>query len=704
MSYRKTNLISLILFTVLTLLMTYPLILNMGSGVRDLGDPLLSSWILAWNVQRVINLDFQNIFNGNIFYPHKKTIAYSEFLLTQSLISLPVLLTTKNPIFAQNFVFLFSFLTSGLGMYFLARYLTKNNFGGIVAGIIYAFSPFMFGHLGHLQILTAGGIPLAFLFLHKFFKSEQYKHLLLFTLFFLLQALANGYYGLYLTLFAGIYIMLYIILRKKFGDWRFWTKIATSVIIIIIVVGPVFHQYRSVRKEMGFARDIDFYANLTSYLAASPLNRVYGNLTARFVKAEAQLFPGILAVFLALIGFIHGQRKNRGKTPFIQTPIHFYTITLLLSFLFSLGPKGPYIFLYKFLPGFKGIRVASRFHILVMLSLAILAAFGIKAILSLSSRMKRRIPLIIVSPFVLLILVEYLSIPIPWKTIPARKDIPVVYKWLSTKKGDFAIVELPLPKPGVYTYKKECPRIYYSTYHWKKLVNGYAGYFPPLYYELKRRWVNESLKQNVHDLQTLGVKYIILHSPFYEEKELINIISGLSRLEEQVRLVKKVGEAYVYELVPLLRENAREILAGKSQTIPKIGWSATSNVNKGNVKYVLDGDMSTRWHIGGRKFDVYFKFDLGHVYRIKGVSMKCGLNSSAYPRSYRIELSADGVEWTLVAQEENTLQPITTYLTPKDLSLDIAFYPTEARYIKITNTEKKEENRWWTLYEIEFFE
>ncbi len=84
--------------------------------------------------------------------------------------------------------------------------------------------------------------------------------------------------------------------------------------------------------------------------------------------------------------------------------------------------------------------------------------------------------------------------------------------------------------------------------------------------------------------------------------------------------------------------------------------------------------------------------------------MKCGLNSSAYPRSYRIELSADGVEWRLVAQEENTLRPITTYLKPKDLSLDIAFYPTEARYIKITNTEKKEENRWWTLYEIEFFE
>jgi len=110
----KINLTILALFLVLTLFMTYPLILNMGSGIKDKGDPLLSSWIMAWNVHKITSLDIQNIFNGNIFYPNKKTIAYSEFLLTQSLISLPALLASKNPIFAQNFVILFSFLTSGL--------------------------------------------------------------------------------------------------------------------------------------------------------------------------------------------------------------------------------------------------------------------------------------------------------------------------------------------------------------------------------------------------------------------------------------------------------------------------------------------------------------------------------------------------------------------------------------------------------------
>lgn len=128
-------------------------------------------------------------------------------MFTQSLIALPVLLLIKNPIFAYNFILLFSFITSGFGMYLLASYLTKNTSAGVIAGIIFAFSPFMLAQLSHLHIITAGGIPLAFLFLHKFFEDESYKHLLLFTLFYLLQILANGYFALYLTLFSGLYIL-----------------------------------------------------------------------------------------------------------------------------------------------------------------------------------------------------------------------------------------------------------------------------------------------------------------------------------------------------------------------------------------------------------------------------------------------------------------------------------------------------------------
>ena len=169
----KSTLLAVMFFAVVTLVLTYPLILNMGTGVKDLGDPLLNTWILDSNIHKISHLNFKEFFDTNIFYPFKHTLAYSEHLFTQSLIGLPISVFTQNPVFVYNFVLLFSFFTSCLGMYFLARYLTKNSWAAIIAGIIYGFSPFMFGHLSHLQIITAGGIPLAFLFLHKFFKQSS---------------------------------------------------------------------------------------------------------------------------------------------------------------------------------------------------------------------------------------------------------------------------------------------------------------------------------------------------------------------------------------------------------------------------------------------------------------------------------------------------------------------------------------------------
>ncbi|MFC2166961.1 discoidin domain-containing protein [Acidobacteriota bacterium] len=704
MKSQKVNLLVLILFVVLTLLMTYPTVLKMGTSVRDLGDPLLNTWIMAWNAKAITHLDFKDYFNANIFFPHKRTLAYSEFLIPQSLVALPALLVSKNPIFAYNFILLLSFLTSGFGAYLLARYLTSSTSGGIIAGVIYAFSPFMFHQLGHLQVITAGGIPLALLFLHKFFLSERYKHLLLFTLFFLLQILANGYYAMYLSLFAGLYILLYVVTRNKYKDWEFWLKMALFVCIVFAVAGPFFSQYFLLREEMGFVRHgIGSSASLTSFLATAPMNRIYGNLTSVFLKPESALFPGVLAFMLAAVGFIRSRRWNKTWKPLVRKYTIIYSVILFISFLFTFGSKGPYILLFKYVPGFNGLRVASRFHIFVMLSIAVLAAFGIKSILSVSHSKKKFANSAIVL-LVMLILLEYLSIPLPMDTVPAKENIPEVYKWLKAEKGDFALLELPLPKLMEERAWIESPRLYYSTYHWKKLVNGISGYFPLLYSELRRRWEREPLEHNIHDLQTLGVKYIILHSSLYEEEELNRLMSDISKLHERIKFVARVDEAYVYEMEPLLRESAGKVLLGNSKTIPNTEWSASSNVNKGNVKYVLDGDISTRWHIGGREFDVYFEFDLGDIYHIKGLSMKSGSNSLHYPRSYRVEVSADGIEWTVVTQEENSLHSITDFLTPKEISLDIAFPAIRARYIKFINTEKKVAERYWSIYDIEFFE
>ncbi|MFP4082610.1 MAG: discoidin domain-containing protein [Candidatus Aminicenantes bacterium] len=662
----------------------------------------MNTWIMSWNARKITHLDIQDYFDANIFYPHQRTLAYSEYLLSQTLIALPVLLLSKNPILAYNFVFLFSFVTSGLGMFFLARHLTRTTLGGLVAGIIYSFSPFMIAHLGHLQVITAGGIPLTFLFLHKFCEKEQYRHLFLFTFFFLFQVLANGYYAMYLSLFVSLYLFVYMISKKRWRDGRFWAKMIIAGFTVLVVAGPFFRQYYLVRQEMGFARKNLHYADLTSFLATSPLNRLYGDLTVRFLKQEGELFPGVLPFLLAVFGVAYLAKKKRRNKSIIDNPILIYFFMLTLSFLFTFGPHGPYIFLYKYVPGFDGLRVASRFHIMVMLSLAVLAAFGTKFLFSYL-HIKRKVQYFITGCLFLVILTEYFSLPIPLKEVSIKDNIPAVYKWLAAKKDNFAVIELPLPQQQQRIAYVECPRMYYSTYHWKKLVNGCSGYFPPLYDEIKRRWQQDYLEKNIRDLEVLGIKYIIIHSSQYEKKELGALLRKLKGLKKRVQFVAKLGDAHVYRLNVPMKAGRGKVFLDKRSTIARQGWQARSNVKNQKAGFALDGDISTRWDSGPQKKGVFFELDLGAVHQIQGVSLNLGKRSLDYPRGYRVEVSSDKRTWNKVAEQRETYLPITSFLKAKDLCLDITFSPVQARYINIVNTGEHEVY-YWSIFEIEVFE
>ncbi|MBM3297757.1 MAG: hypothetical protein FJY83_09185, partial [Candidatus Aminicenantes bacterium] len=298
---RRQSLLALGLFAILTLLMTYPLVLHLGTHVRDHGDPLLNAWILAWNNRQTTRLDLGGWFEANIFHPQRDVLAYSEHLFPQALAALPVQILSGNPILAYNFVLLLSFLTSAFGMFLLARKLTGHFLGSVAAGFLFAFSPFMLFHLFHLQVITAGGIPLAFLFLLRFFESRRWKDILFFSLFFILQSLANGYYALYLVVMAGLFLLVMAFVRGRVREPRFWAQMSVFVLLAAVCLGPFIHRYDRVRSDRGLDRGIGG-ARLTSYLAAPPYNILYGRITSKYYVPERGLFPGAAAFVLAAAG------------------------------------------------------------------------------------------------------------------------------------------------------------------------------------------------------------------------------------------------------------------------------------------------------------------------------------------------------------------------------------------------------------------
>src|SRR5262245_3885311 len=82
---QSTSLISmgvLGIFILLSLVMTYPLILDLANfSIYHLySDALLEAWTLKWDIHSLLSgfTGLQNFWNANIFYPYPNTLAYSE--------------------------------------------------------------------------------------------------------------------------------------------------------------------------------------------------------------------------------------------------------------------------------------------------------------------------------------------------------------------------------------------------------------------------------------------------------------------------------------------------------------------------------------------------------------------------------------------------------------------------------------------------
>ena len=700
------------LFLLATLVMTYPLALRLGTGVRDLGDGLLTSWIMSWDAREISRLDVAHFFDANIFFPNKRTLAYSEHLFTQSLASLPIRIFSANPLFAHNIVLLLAYLTSALGMYALARHLTASRFGGIVAGLVFAFSPFMFSHFVHIQSVTAGGIPLAFLFLHRYFESGRTREALFFALAASFQALANGYYALYLGFFAGLFILIMAVARKRILKRRFWLDMLAAAAIVAVLVGPFAYQYMRVGRDMGFTRNIGSPASLTSFLAASPTNRLYGALTERFQSPEKHLFPGVLGFILALAGLLSlalGRRRTpaddqRGQAPTVirHAPpallAAIYGLITILAFLFTFGPNGPYVILYKYLPGFNGLRVPARFQIIVMFGISVLAAFGSG---SLFRKLRGRVRVAVAVFLPLLILAEYAAFPIPLQEFPPDKAFPAVYHWLADQKDDGAVLELPLPPPRFGLGLVECPRLYFSTLHWHNLVNGYSGFFPPVYDELLRRWRECPLEQNIRDCRDLGVRYLIVHGGEFPPESLVILNSYLAGHPDGVREAGRFGDDEVFEFVPSPDKKAPPAAGAGLRPLPRApGWRASSNVNDGLAARAVDGDPRTRWNSDFQKPGDYFELDMGDVRDVAGLSLELGPSTFDYPRGCRVDLSQDGRAWTTVIHLDTPLLPIRAFLKTGGISYDIAFPRRPARFLRIILTAEDSQH-YWSIYELE---
>ncbi|MGB8644558.1 MAG: hypothetical protein WCF84_04925 [Anaerolineae bacterium] len=248
---RTGHLPALALFTIITLMMTWPYPRQVETSLYNWSDALLNSWTLAWGTHALL-ADPANLYNANIFYPYPNALAYSESLVPQAALAMPVILLTDMPAFAHNLLALSSFVLAAFGMYLLVFDLTRSRAGGLVAGMIFSFTSYRMMHFAHLQLLSSEWMPFALLYLHRLLtpgtwrqtarshhdaqltvtdnhpgpplfsgrkdaraggaSAPKAKQAVLFALFFAVQALSSFYYAFFIAIAAALYVTYVLVI------------------------------------------------------------------------------------------------------------------------------------------------------------------------------------------------------------------------------------------------------------------------------------------------------------------------------------------------------------------------------------------------------------------------------------------------------------------------------------------------------------
>jgi len=99
-----------LLFVVLAAVMIRPLATS-SSLLPDSDDALFSVWRLAW-VAHQLPRDPAHLFDANIFYPHRNTLAYSDAMLLVGAAAAPLFWSGVDPVRIHNAVLLFAFASS----------------------------------------------------------------------------------------------------------------------------------------------------------------------------------------------------------------------------------------------------------------------------------------------------------------------------------------------------------------------------------------------------------------------------------------------------------------------------------------------------------------------------------------------------------------------------------------------------------------
>lgn len=501
----RHHLYALLGYVILTLAMTYPLVRLLGQAIPgDSFDGWQNVWNLWWVKRSLLVLRTSPYFTYEVYHPTGAPLYFQTLNIFNGLTFLPFSLAA-NLFVAYNAAVLFSFVVGGYGAYLLALYVLRRASAAwrpwvaFLAGAVYTFSPYHFAHLlGHMQLISLEWLPFYVLFLLQALDRPVSRplpshnlpsptpHLTSYlsialkpALFLFLTALCDWYYAFYLVCFTGLAVLWTIWKRRVF-----WPPLVTAVLVGVLSAIPLSPLLITIVTETLSAdymrpppgSNIELSADLLAFFTPNEFHPLWGGAArawgARFSASPSEhiVFAGYSVLLMSALAIACCWRQVR-----------FWAISTLIFFLLALGPvlhiggqtafggveniPMPYGLLSRLVPLLFLARSISRFDVMVMLCLGILAAYGLNRLLGFANQRQagKELKMGIAIVSVGLVCIEFWPAPYP---ISWPETHPFYYQ-LAQDPDDYAVLDLPMDwdRPA---------NMLYQTVHRKALISAYT--------------------------------------------------------------------------------------------------------------------------------------------------------------------------------------------------------------------------------------
>ena len=535
----------------LAVAMTWPLSLHLRTHIAgDLGDPLFFTWQLSWIGHATFG-DPLDLWQANIFWPLPDSLAFTDTLLGYAPAAFLADRGLGKAIITYNLLLLFALALTFLGTYLLARELGTGRLGGLCAGAAFTYAPWLVGHIQHLPIRSAGGIPLALYLLVRGYRRRSGRMVLAGWVVAAWQMLLGLALGLSFAYLVAILAVLAVVLGWRNRRELLTGGLLTATIGGVLVLGlatvlHVFPYLRVTENHPESARSIAYVTGLSptwrGFLAAPEESTVWGDATERArapfrAPSEQSLFPGVTVLGLAVTGALGSVYPRRLRRGLVAATV---AAAVLSVGIYREDAVTPYRVLYELAPGWDAVRTSGRINLLTSLGLALLAAAGVVVVTRWLARRVRGRPRL--------------------RTAPTVVGLALVAAILVEGHGQVWVGDVPEPPAAHEAFGG--PRLHlpgdisafwaryivWSTEDLQPIVNGYGSFEPTENLALLASIEGFPDAESVERLQEVGVRTVVLHREFAAGTPWESVVD---RPIDDLPLTREVEpDVIVYRLAP----------------------------------------------------------------------------------------------------------------------------------------------------------